>query len=54
MYKWNILAYGICGILCLAMGSGSGMVYPLVGAVSLGMCLMYSIKSIKNKKREDC
>ena len=54
MYKWNILTYGICGILCLAMGSGSGIVYPLIGIASLGMCLLYILKSIKHKKREDC
>lgn len=53
MYKWNIIAYGVCGILCLAMGFGNGIVYPLIGAASLGMCLIYVIKSIKRRKRED-
>ena len=53
MYKWHILTYGICGALCLAMGFENGIVYPLIGAASLGMSLMYGIKSLKNKKRED-
>lgn len=54
MYKWHIAAYGVCGILCLAMGFGNGIVYPIVGAASLGLCLSCIIKSIKNKKNEDC
>ena len=53
MYKWNILAYGICGILCLAMGFGNGIIYPLIGALSLGVCMLYGVKSIKHKKREE-
>ena len=53
MRKWNIITYGICGILCLAVGSGYGLIYPLIGVASLGMCAIHIIKAIKNKRRED-